>query len=105
MKHYIDKDALVSEIERRKNICNNVVTTSETPVYVDYYQGKAEAYRETLSFLDTLEVKEVDLEKETDKWYNNEAPKEFENVLYKDIEKCAKHFFELGIKLQKGKQL
>ena len=48
--------------------------------------------------LDTLEVKEYDLDKEIDKWYNNEASKEFENVLYEDIEKCAKYFFELGLR-------
>ena len=63
--------------------------------------------QQVLSYiLQHLEVKEVDLEKELDKWYNNEASKEFENVLYKDIEKCAKHFIELGLsvsnKVQKG---
>ena len=35
-----------------------------------------------------------DLETEVDRWYNNEASKEFEDVLYDDIEKCAKHFTE-----------
>lgn len=33
-----------------------------------------------------------DLEVEVDRWYKNEASKDFENVLYADIEKCAKHF-------------
>ena len=49
-------------------------------------------------------TKEVDLEEEVDKWYNNEAPKEFENVLYEDIEKCAKHFFELGLSISNESQ-
>ena len=31
---------------------------------LDYYQGKVDALNDTISFLDTLEVEEVDLEKE-----------------------------------------
>ena len=54
------------------------------------------AYLKDLLNISNVQVKEVDLEKEVDKWYNSEASKEFENVLYKDIEKCAKYFFELG---------
>ena len=50
-----------------------------------------------LDFSINSEVKDVDLDKEIDDWYQNEASKEFENVFYDDIEKCAKHFFELGL--------
>ena len=52
-------------------------------------------------YKENLEVKEVDLEKETDKWYNTKASKEFENVFYGDIEECAKYFFELGLKSER----
>ena len=99
----IDKDALVAEIER----------LLDKGKYHDDYDcvfrdGNNSALYALKVRINTLEVKEVDLEKETDKWYNNEASKEFENVLYKDIEKCAKHFFELGMqvsnKAQKGKR-
>ena len=65
--------------------------------FVNIGDGNNDALYALKDKLDTLEAKEVDLEKETDKWYNNEASKEFENVLYEDIEKCAKHFFELGL--------
>ena len=116
MAHYIDKSALVAEIERRKNICNNVVTTSETPVYVDYYQGKAKAYKETIDLLSTLEVKKVDLDfqrfaKEMDAIFalpssetknTEEEPLNWEYAI-------AKHFFELGMavsnKAQKGEEV
>lgn len=54
MKHFIDKDALVAEIERLDDF---------------YHLSKSnggEAFIESLrSFLGTLEVKEVDLKKET----------------------------------------
>ena len=63
MKAYIDKSALVAEIERRGNICKKVVLDLRTEENKDYYQGKAEAYKEALDFIDTLEVKEVDDEK------------------------------------------
>lgn len=55
----IDKDALVAEIKKRGNICKKVVLDLRTEENKDYYQGKAEAYKETLDLLDTLEVKEV----------------------------------------------
>ena len=65
MEQYIPKSALVAEIERRRNICKKVVLDLRTEENKDYYQGKAEAYKEALDFLDTLEVKEVDLDSNT----------------------------------------
>lgn len=56
MKQYISKDALVAEIERR------IKTNKECMLglrNLDYYQGKVDALNDTISFLDTLEVKEV----------------------------------------------
>lgn len=99
MKQYIDKAALVAEIDRLQE-----ATMDKNQNFLSsYHEGIFDGLSMLENFLDTLEVKEVDLEKEVDKWYNNKAPKEFENVLYSDIEKFAKHFFELGIKAQKGK--
>ena len=106
MAQYINKSALVAEIE--KLISNGQVKLQESQEsndhenYIVWAEHIATCIK-VLSLIDTLEMKEVDLEKEVDKWYNNKAPKEFENVLYSDIEKFAKHFFELGIKAQKGK--
>ncbi len=47
MKKYIDKDALVIEIERRIK---------------EHHSGYLVCLKDILSFLDTLEVKEIDLE-------------------------------------------
>ena len=52
------------------------------------------------SLVESLEVKEVDLEHEIDKVKKMQG-----NFKYKTdtiIEFCAKHFFELGLKAQKG---
>lgn len=42
-------------------------------------------------YKENLEVKEVDVDKEIDRYYNIEAPKEFEDVLYQNIEKFIKY--------------
>lgn len=103
----IDKAALVAEIERR------IKTNKECMLglrNLDYYQGKVDALNDTISFLDTLEVKEVDLEKAIDDYiYTHDGRKRLAleldwkccNLTLKggdEIIKFAKHFFELGIK-------
>ena len=103
MGQYIDKSALIAEIKRKiKNINLNYICSGSHPSDFDVNKklqdGILKNLQALLSFLDTLGVKEVDLEKEIDTWYQKKASKEFENVLYKDIEKCAKHFYELGLK-------
>jgi hypothetical protein len=71
---------------------------------LDYYQGKVDALNDTISFIDTLEVKEVDLEKELIKWHKEHFKKDgtfigmsgfyLTNNSQMDI---AKHFFGLGV--------
>ena len=102
MEQYISKAALIAEIERRIEENKAEIQRATHKHLEEYFEGYEDAlvlFKE--KFLDTIEVKEVDLDKEIDKWYNNEASKEFENVLYEDIEKCAKYFFELDIKAKK----
>ena len=98
MAKYISKDALVAEIKRR------IKTNKECMLglrNLDYYQGKVDALNDTISSLDTLEVKEVDLEEEykvfveKDPVYNQLV----NGIVGKFI---AKHFFELGLKVNKG---
>lgn len=95
MGQYISKDALVAEINRRiKNLYPKVGQGMVvTKILKDHYE-------DLLSFIDTLEVKEVDLEKEIDlaedKYYG------FHSLSRADIIDVAKHFFELGLKAQKG---
>lgn len=85
---YIDKSALEAEIKKNLRFIPEHVTAFD--------EGEEHAYHKILSFIDTLEVKEVDLEKEFDKCC--------ENYIFDD--ECevytARHFFELGLKIQKG---
>ena len=99
MEKYIPLDALVAEIDRRE-IGYNV----DCKHSVEY-----DTTRKILNIIDTLEVKEVDLEKEFE-WFLDEAegvPRMWhsdEQIEWaKDI---AKHFFELGLKVaQKGEEV
>ena len=103
MAQYIDKDALVAEIERLKTIYKddeNIRHVAKYNILVDF-----------LYFINTLEVKEVDLEKEikeqTDKYYSQCEKKLQEmcddnDISFLTLDNFARHFFELGLKAQKG---
>ena len=94
----IDKDALVAEIERSINEYN-------TPVDgLGSNNIRLNECKDVLSFLDTHEVKEVDLEKEKDDYWNKLCDSEFGELLERDakwFDDIARHFFELGLKTQK----
>ena len=95
----IDKDAVVTEIERR------IKRFREEKDSVSIV--KTNVYKGILSFLDTLEVKEVDLNKEIKDYFNNQPiitrSKGIDYQLIPSGEEIAKHFFELGLKTQKEK--
>ena len=92
MAHLVDKDRIVAEIERR--VAEGEKVVKELPSSA--IMGLIQAYKNTLSFLDTLEVKEVDLGKE----YDNEFFKDpvFSKLVNRNAGiSIAKHFFELGL--------
>jgi hypothetical protein len=91
MTHYIDKDALVTGIKRKRDKYINLFLTDEVHTLNDI-----------LEFIDSLEVKEVDLNKEFDKYCDNLYLIDLENEPYAELFECAKYFFNLGLKLQKG---
>ena len=99
MKRYIDKDALVAEIENYKNSIGE--DGEHCSLVVGRHEGQRKASEHFLSFIDTLEVKEVDLEKEYEEFVVDDPVynKLVNGIVGKAI---AKHFFELGLKAQKG---
>ena len=98
----IDKDALVAEIERRKNF--HSTPNAYSRLYEDYA---------ILSFINTLEVKEVDLEEEIEcslpkpawGWNEDYFGKSDPAYSMEQMKEFAKHFFELGLKAQKGEKV
>lgn len=90
----IDKDLLIKEIKERIKKITDMPHLNFTLI------GCRSGYKEILSFLDSLEVKEVDLEKEIEM-----IKGDYEQVdvaWNNDFDFIAKHFFELGLKAMKG---
>jgi hypothetical protein len=105
MTQYIDKSALVVEIERLAEVKPIDEFQPQVQNKIDWLSGKLFAINSLRVFLDTLEVKEVDLEKELIEWHKEHFKKDgtfigmsgfyLTNNSQMDI---AKHFFELGLK-------
>jgi hypothetical protein len=92
MAHLIDKDALIAEIDRQK-IGYNV----DGKHSVEY-----DIVRKIIDIINTLETKDVDLEKEYEEYVIDDPI--FGRFITNDTMgmKLAKHFFELGLKTNKG---
>lgn len=107
MKQYIDKAALVAEIEKLKEEYALCPTRNN---YEDgLKEGRLIGYKDVLNKINTLEVKEIDLEKELKNL--DDTLFDLDGVAVKgatsyltveDVKDIAKHFFELGLKTRKG---
>lgn len=93
---YISKSALVAEIKKIYNEDYKFLPS-------DIVEGVQDFKDDLLMNLDTLETKDVDLEKEIDENYQKDTSTLKTKKQYAEI---AKHFFELGMsvnnKAQKG---
>ena len=101
MKQYIDKSAVVAEIEKRLSLLEGGTAHPEVMKRVE---GVIKGYKSILSFLDTLETKEVDLEEEINRFWNSCIKHKNErggNVIWSnklEVEVLARYFYELGLK-------
>ena len=105
MEQYISKAAVVAEIEKEKKeyaiAFSNMAFKSHEEWLIE--KGKYRKLLDILSFLDTLEVKEVDLEKEYSEFLQREwFGKNCNRTMSEMMAFTAKHFYELGLKTQKG---
>ena len=98
----IDKAAVVSEIERRIKVCQDYAKCNLTENTRIGNHAQQLELKEILSFLNTLEVKEIDLEEEIDLYIENSLtgtnPIYTKGAVSNLIDKAAKYFFELGLK-------
>lgn len=109
MKHYIDKSALVAEIEKRKERCDtfyDIALSNNAEFAKVAIEEQKRQYNSLLSFLNILEVKGVDLEKEIKDYFKNQLiiarSKGIDYQFIPSGEEIAKHFFELGLRARKG---
>ena len=87
----IDKDALVAEIKRR-------IKERDFQMKSGCWISSTYMYEDLLDFINTLEVKEVNLEKEAENFVKTEEFVKNGNPVLA----IATHFFELGLRTQKG---
>ena len=93
MEQYIPKSVLVAEIEKE---IKDIYAGREYVGIPSWEEREIDGLEKAIKILNTIEVKEVDLEKEFDKCCENYIfDDEFE--VYR-----ARHFFKLGAKAQKG---
>lgn len=92
MAQYIDKSALVAEIQKRFD----EYTSSILKHYDPYKEAKAQELSKILIIINTLEVKEVDFEKEWKEYFKYRG-----DVATVNIKHLAKHLFELGLKTKR----
>ena len=112
MAQYINKDALVAEIERRRTKIKEYCLRE---VHDTRFDVVPEQLSFILAFIDTLEVKEVDLEKESEsiangimisvqsnKYGTNIYNTERNDFNHYHLQMAARKGIELGLKAQKG---
>ena len=113
MPQYIDKDAVVEEIEKR---IGNCAKQREDMLNVQCYTLAEDASARIgelnciQDFIDTLDVKDVDLEKIINDYFKDWKFDDELDIMVKpnnysasfaDLKEIAKYFFELGLKAQK----
>ena len=92
----IDKSAVVAEIERRKRkLLDNIICEGDK----EWVVRTAHQLNRILLFLDSIEMEEMDLDREI-RCYRMRNPiiQHREESLYDYMANVAKHFFELGMR-------
>ena len=105
MAQYIDKSTIKTELESKKKYAQHLGDNAINSSMQQFYDGMKQSCVNLLSFLDTLEVKEIeepikDLEEEIDKELDENWYGEYINL--DKFRESANHFYELGLKVQKG---
>lgn len=110
----IDKDKIAAEIEKLisngKLKCQQSQENNDQVSYIAWSEHIATCGK-ILSFLNTLETKEIDIEKEVIDWWNSHYSSKaytFEGYTGHYLEnstviEIAKYFYELGLNTQKEK--
>ena len=106
---FINKELIANELKRRIDFCNKIADASaELNLHnsLEANELLIRQYENLLSFLDTLEVKEVDLEKEVEDWVKTGPHTSYPWCTIPDaIRITAEHFYELGLKTRKESKI
>lgn len=112
MAHLIDKNPLVEWVEKSIERAKAERVLHPKTILAAKNYLLIEDYNKLLSFIDTLEVKEVDLEKEIDDYVNSNFSECEDGVLLSDansteltlldVAPMARHFYALGLKAKQS---
>lgn len=100
----IDKSAIVNEIKSRikeSEKLANVAADNNLHNVLEANELLIRQYTSLLNFLDTIEVKDADLEKEFDNYTKNILACDVQFEPFTHLYNCAKYFYELGINARK----
>ena len=111
----IDKDKIVAEIEKfisnGKLKCRQSQENNDQVSYIAWSEHIATCGK-ILYFLNTLETKKIDIEKEVIDWWDDHYSSKSKTYTFEGytghylenstVIEIAKHFFELGLNTQKG---
>lgn len=103
MTPYINKAELEAEIKRRIEAHKETLKNCDSNISEIALKGSMSAYQSLLHFLNTIKVKEVDLDKEIEliKGDYEQVDVAWNN----DFDFIARHFFELGFQAKTDKEL
>lgn len=97
MEQYVSKSAIIAEIKKRRDAAlmrqQNLESIGQDSVINEMV---ANELKNILSFINTIEPKEVDLDKEIEKEIETRWRGEY--LFTTKFKESAKHFFELGLK-------
>ena len=101
MEQYISKSAVAAEIKKMEKHSKRKAKEAVDVYWQIHFDGWVTACRSIMSFLDTLEVKEVDLEKEYEEFVVDDPI--LGNFITNDTMgmELAKYFFKLGLNTAK----
>ena len=102
MAQYIAKEKIVKEIERRLKTLTNTspkdIRELAAIIGAQFYE-----LMNLAQYIDTLEVKDFDLEKEIDNYLFPILSQDIKDKPYMYMAQCARYFFDLGLRVQKRK--
>lgn len=101
MDQYISKAAVKAEIEKK---LQDLTACDENTSFIEHkvaLSAKIDMCKEILSFLEGIEMKEVNFEKEFDNYANEILACDVQFEPFTHLHKCAKYFFELGLNTHK----
>ena len=99
MAHLIEKDPIVAEIEKSIERAKAERVLHPGTILAAKNYLLIEDYNKLLSFVNALEVKEVDIKKEVINFMSSD---EYQLGEESGCILVAKHFFELGLKAKQG---